>query len=175
MSDTQEKTEYTTPEADPTEFRVAATDDKGHSFRGFFYMQPGLHEQVSAIHRSKRFPFRKEGDIYRYAVYKTVRQLLTMKTGIRSVMGQVDLMNELMREDEYQHDFQSFVEFLSKRMAAYEMEGAKDQAKRLLISTLRHIADMPEGYWKDKYDKTVRGKFGTYLTGKDKIDFTKEG
>lgn len=167
--------ENITPEADPKEYRTAARDDKGHSVRGFFNMQPSLYEQTKIIVNSKRFPFRSMGDLFRYAVTKETQRLLAKQPGIRSLQGQIDIMNELMYDDECHKDFASFIDRLAKRVADYQIEGAGGEAKRLVIECLRYIKQMPDGYWKTKYTATVKERFKEYLKGKDAVNLLDDG
>ena len=103
------------PNYDVNEFRVHASDKKGHSARRWFRLQPGHDQMLSEIVASRKFPYRDAGDIVRHAVKRHLDWLETLEP-IPSVTKQVDIILDLMRQEEFQRDFQTVMDKLREQV-----------------------------------------------------------
>jgi hypothetical protein len=77
---------------------------------------------------------------------------------INSVTGALDAMNALLRDAEFRIEFQTYIGRLTRQIEALVDEGDTIAARKLLLETLRHVENMPDGYWKTKYSNTIREK-----------------
>lgn len=150
----QDDTDY-----DPSQFRVPASDTKGHNARVWARCQPGHAQQLEHILQSKKFPYRCKGDILRHALLRHLIWLESLEP-MRSVTGQVDAILEVLRDEEFASDFRSLFDKLGERISSHIGQGAEGEARRLILSAIHAIDQMPEGYWKEKYKSEVDSRWG---------------
>lgn len=148
------------PQAD--DFRIPASDTKGHSVGVTFRVQPGHYQQIGAILGSKAFPYRSIGDLVRHALTRHLRWL-DAQGPVPSVVKQVDAIMEVMRNDEFQADFHRLFDFSSKQVSHALTHNQPDRARALVRRAKSHIDDMPDGYWKDEYLREFEEKYGYLL------------
>ncbi len=146
----------------PFEFRVPASDTKGHSSRNWFRCTPAMARVIDQTLGSKQFPYRTKGDLLRHALSRHVRWLETIRP-VASVTAEVDAIMEIMRDEEFHDDFVNVFEKLGERISNHMSGGSAGEARRLLLSTLRHVDNMPDGHWKNKYKKEINSKYGHIL------------
>lgn len=147
---------------DPTQFRIPASDAKGHSVRFFFRAQPGHSKALESIIQSKKFPYRTKGDMLRHAFVRHLRWLDGIEH-VPSVTAEVDAIMEVMRDDEFAADFGAVFDKIAQRISNHVGNGAMGEARRLLLTIMTHVRRMPEGYWRDKYDGEIKDKYGHLL------------
>ncbi len=152
---------------DPNEFRVAATDNKGHTVRVFFRAQPGHAHELEVIKASKKFPYRTKGDILRHAFVRHLRWLHNLAP-IPSVLAEVDAILEIAREEEFAADFQLVFEKAGDVVARHLGRGSIGEARRFVLKVMEHIDRMPPGYWRDRYKKEAQEKWGGILAAAPK-------
>lgn len=154
---------------DPNEFRITATDTKGHSVRQWFRCIPAMARQVEETVQAKKFPYRTRGDLLRHALHRHMRWLQT-QGGVASMAGQVDVILELMRDEEMNNDFVSVFGKLEHRINQHLQAGSKSEAVRLVATVLRYINSMPDGHWKEKYLARVQSQWKDLVRGAGKAD-----
>jgi len=121
-----------------------------------------MARQVEQVVQSKQFPYRTKGDLFRHALHQHMRWLQTLED-VPSVSGQVDAILEIMRDEEFSNDFMTVFEKLNTRISGHVSNGADGEARRLILMVQRHIAEMPDGYWKSRYQKELKSKYGKLL------------
>lgn len=146
----------------PEDFRVSGTDQKGHSERTTVRIQPGHVLQLNTTLKSRVWPYRTGGDIIRHALVRHFRWLETLAP-IPSVTAQVDAVGDLLRDEEFQADFEALFERLSTRVGAHMSAGHMNQASSLLMDVKRDLERMPPGDWRDRYLETLNTKFKGWL------------
>ena len=151
-----------------TDWRVPASDQKGHSERLWFRCQPSLAAMCDQVVASRKFPYRTKGDLLRHALNSHLKWLQTQGASC-SVAGQVDTVMEVLRDEEYHADFLAVFDKLSERVAAHLAVGAQEEAARLIKVVQKHVASMPEGYWRDRYERTLRERHGQFLEGQRRV------
>lgn len=149
------------------EFRVSASDTQGHSARHWFRTIPQMAVQVEHVIAGKKFPYRNKGDMLRHALHRHINWLATQES-FKSVMGQVDAILEVMRDDEMSSDFVMVFEKLSERISSHLSSGANGEATRLLRMVQDTIGGMPDGYWRDRYQAQMEMKFGHLIKSQGK-------
>jgi hypothetical protein len=85
---------------------------------------------------------------------------LSTQSGEPTVFGQVDAILEIMRDEEMNADFMTVFDKLSERISGHLSSGSNGEALRLTMLVQNHIKAMPEGYWRDRYEKTLEERFG---------------
>ena len=132
------------------EFRVPASDTKGHSARQWFRCIPSMARQIEQVIQSKAFPYRTKGDILRHALHRHMQWLQTLDPVI-TICSQVDAMLELLRDEEMNNDFNVVFTRLDFRINHYLSDGSQEEAIRLVGVIRDHVERMPNGFWKDRY------------------------
>ena len=161
---------------DPMEFRIPASDTKGHTARQWFRLIPTMSRQIDQTVQAKIFPYRTKGDLIRHAVHRHMEYLSDLEP-IVSTTGQVDAMLEIMRDEEMNNDFALVFTKMNERVNQHLSEGSRKEAARLVMIIQSHITKMPSGFWKDRYCKEMKKKFGDLIenTPKYKIGSTEGG
>ena len=154
---------------DQSEFRIPASDTKGHNARHWFRCIPMMARQVEQIIQSKKFPYRTKGDLLRHALHKHMGWLSSIES-VPSVSGQVDAIIEIMRDEEMNNDFHLVFEKLGERITQHITAGAHREATRLIMIVQTHIAEMPDGFWKDKYSEQMGKKYSSIIKRNDKCN-----
>jgi len=151
-----------TDEMDPVEFRIPASDTKGHNARQWFRCIPSMSRQVEQVVQSKQFPYRTKGDLLRHALHRHMSWLTTIAP-VLTVSGQVDVVLEIMRDEEMNNDFSLVFDRLSERISQHLSEGSQEEAVRLVRIVQSHVEDMPDGFWKAKYKKRLADRYKDML------------
>ena len=150
---------------DPREFTIPATDNKGHSERVWARITPGHDRQISVVLNSHWFPYRSRGDIVRHALQKHLAWLETLAP-VPSISAQVDAINEIMRDEEFNREFDEVISKLSEQVGHYLSMGNVGKARGLVSRVLSKVEMMPDSEWKDSYQKTISDRFGQLVDGK---------
>ena len=161
-SNNRESNVYEIQSLDPNSFRVPAKDAKGHDERVWIRVQPGHAQAMEAFVQSKKFPYRSIPDLIRHAILRHLHWLNSVGP-VKSVTGAVDAMLSILREDEFMSEFKQVLETLDARIYSHINQGEESQARRLVLEMLRHIKNMPAGFWRTKYLKNIEGKYGHLL------------
>jgi hypothetical protein len=151
---------------DPSEnFIIPVKDAKGHDAKMWFRCQPGMVRQMDIVLRSRKFPYRTQSDIIRHAVVRHLEWLETLEE-IPSVMREVDIIMDILRDDQFHHDFGEMFNILQQRVSSHISTGATSEAKRVLAGIAERVKRMPDGYWKERYEKEIKSRFGHVQNGK---------
>jgi hypothetical protein len=150
---------------DPEEFLTSATDAKGHGERFWFRAPSGLLRQIEIFLAAKRFPYKSATDILRHALIRHLTWLGTLEPDVDSVMRQVEAVQDLMREEQYNQDFISMFEDLGKTVYRYLAGGHNGEAMRMIGRCRDTFEKMPEGFWRDQYLAELMKRFGHLLEG----------
>lgn len=148
----------------PNDFRVAATDSKGHSERSQFRAQPGMMAQMGKVVDSRMFPYRNNADLIRHAIMKHLAWLETLAP-IPSVLAQLRVVDRLFAEAEFQQDFDATFVELNKLAANYQASGQPGEARTLVLQVQDQLRGMPPGPWKERYLNEIRQRFAFLLDG----------
>lgn len=158
----------------PEDFRISASDTKGHSARQWFRCIPAMSSELEKVIQSRQFPYRTKGDILRHALHRHIRWLSSIGD-LPSVSGQVDVILEIMRDEEMNNDFTLVFAKLEERIAKHIGEGSNREAMRLLLIVQNHINSMPEGFWKSRYQSEIKKKYSGMIKGSTKASLSNMG
>jgi hypothetical protein len=143
---------------DANQFRVSGSDSKGHFQRIWVNFQPMHVHMADVLSGSGKFPYRNRGDLIRHGVVRHFHWLEKIHRPVNSVTGALDAMNAVLREAEFRLEFETFINKMVKMVDDLVEAGDGTAARKLVLEVLRKVQDMPEGYWKDKYIKTIYDK-----------------
>ena len=144
---------------DPQQFILAASDSQGHSARVFCRVMPGITQQLEYVMQTHAFPYRTKGDILRHALHRHLAWLTTLEP-MKSVMGQVDAIAEVLREEEQASEFQVSFDRRAARISSFSQQRAEGEARRMVLNVTRLIGGMQDGYWRDKYLAELESRWG---------------
>ncbi len=150
----------------PEDFIIAARDGKGEGAKIWARCQVGHERQIGITVASRKFPFRTPGDLIRWCVHVGLKELLSLEPGIKSVMQQVDAINIMIADEEYNLDFQATIHSMQSVIQRHLAQGADAEARRVVTQFRAMIQEMPDGYWKKKYLTEINASYGHLLTGK---------
>lgn len=147
-------------ESTEEEMIIAATDTKGHTETIWFRVQPAYLRECKMILAERRFPWKSIGDLMRFALDQTVRWAVREKELKHSILPQIDMINQMVREDLMQRQMMQTFEDMEQTL---EKKGPR--AKRLANLIWEQIKKMPDGYWKDQYKQEFKRRYKELLGG----------
>lgn len=160
-----ERDDATIPE-DERQYLIPASDARGHSERVYCRVQPAVLRLLEEVVGSHKYPFRTRGDALRYCVVNGLKKLAARKEGIPSVIAQAEVVLDILRDDEFQHQFALVFDRLREVVERYQSAGAHGEARRVVSQARANFDAMPEGYWKARYLRELIEKYGLLLDGK---------
>jgi len=113
--------------------------------------------------QSKQYPYRTRGDLLRHALHRHMQWLGEM--GDLPMLGQVNSMVDILRDEEFNDDFSRIFSKLDERIKCHVERGDRSEATRLILLMTNHIKQMPDGFWRNKYQREIQAKYGEFLKG----------
>lgn len=159
----------------PADFVLSGQDHQGHNERIFCRVQPQVARQMNMVFRGKKFPFRTEGDIFRWCVVRGLKVLdrLEPQPGF---LGMADAINEILRQETYMQEFLDMFGAMEKVINVHMASGATKEARKLLSTVLRMVRTSGEDddttYWKKKCEDDVMRRFGHLMEGSRRTQLT---
>lgn len=144
------------------DYIIPAQDAKGHSYRLYCRAMPAVSRLVADVVQSRKYPFRTQGDLIRYAIVHTVRRLAA-GAGVNSVIAQADAMISVLQDEEFQLQFMDFFAHLRRVTDHYMASGSPGEARRVVAKMQASIANMEPGYWRERYELELINGWGTIL------------
>lgn len=158
------------PEVDsgynPADFVLPATDHQGHTERVYCRVQPQHARALSVIYRSRKFPFRTEGDLFRWALVRALK-VLDRLDPTPGFMGVADAITEIMRQQLYMQEFTDMFATMETIISKHVAAGSNGEARKMLAVVLQKIRTIEgEDHWRAKCEGEVLRRFGHLLEGK---------
>jgi len=154
-------------EMNSAEFRVGASDLKGHSVPVYFRAPGAFMYQISIILQSGKFPYQAKGEILRHALLRHLKWLGGLAP-VKSVIAEAEAVLEILREEENAEMFAGIFEKIASRIAVYLGNGETGEAVRLVRIIQNRLMEMEAGYWKNKYVTELEQRWGYLLKGAKK-------
>lgn len=149
----------------PADFIIPGSDHLGHSERVFCRCQPQHARALNVIYRAKKFPFRTEGDMFRWCLVRGLK-VLDRLDPTPGFFGVADAIGEVMKQEMYQQEFTSMFGTMEKVIAQHVATGAEGEARKMLGTVIRHIRTIDgDDHWKDKCESEVIKRFGHLIEG----------
>ena len=163
-----EHDEQPTPliEIPASEFRIPASDDRGHDKRVNLRVHPDLVVMVQRILDSKAFPYQNTHQIYRHAIKSHCERLENAAPIQNSVLHRASAIMEILYEAEQQETFLDIIGKMGKQAGDLLSRGNLKESKELVKGVFDQVEHMPAGGWRDQYTKEIQEKWG-YLLGSD--------
>ncbi len=143
------------------EFHVPSVDKKGHSDRPQLRMQPRMMGQLQNVVDCRKFPYENYQQVIRHSLMKHFDWLESLEK-VPSVTAQLKVVNHILNEGEFQQQFLHYYDRLAMiidRNIAEKDPAADRENVRLVSNILAAIEGMPDGYWKNKYWETFKGRY----------------
>jgi hypothetical protein len=153
------------PEFAEKDYRISATDAKGRTERVWVRLPPYLVRLVQTIVSKGPYPWDTPSDAYRFAIYWGLRLLKHNPPETVTVFAQVQGMNDILTREQDHIAFRAVFDRARDVLNEYQRENAIDEARRVISELDARINQMPMGYWRSKYAKTLRGQFGPLMRG----------
>ncbi len=151
------------PQPNAAEFKVSASDAQGHGVPIQFRVPPGMDRQISEIISSKYFPYSTKGDLLRHAL-KSHLELLVSISPVRSFVQQIDAINTIVTEDQYQSDFLKSIDKLATVVLDHQRAGREQQAISLIRRVKSQVETMPDdAVYRELYLKELEARWGALL------------
>lgn len=148
----------------PADFVIPASDHQGHSERAYCRLQPQHHRAMGVIVGQRKFPFRTDGDLMRWAIVRGLK-VLNMLEPMPGFMGAADAITEILKQEMYLQELTAMFAKMESVMAVHIANGAHGEARKLLTTILTQVRAIDEPYWKRKCEDDVMKRFGHLLEG----------
>jgi hypothetical protein len=146
------------------EFIIPASDAKGNGEKMWFRCSPGMMREMDLVIRSRKFPYKTEGEMVRHALMRLFRWLRTLNVAsgdhIPSVLMELEVIHEILKQDTFYASMGSALSHMGKRLELHMGAGNGREARRLLGMINAGIDKIPEGFWKDQFKEDVSRKWG---------------
>lgn len=149
----------------PADFIIPGSDHQGHSERIFCRVQPQHARAGNVIFRTKKFPFRTEGDMFRWCYVRGLK-VLDRLDPTPGFLGVADAIGEVMKQEMYQQEFTSMFGMMEKVIGQHVANGSDKEARKMLGTVIRHIRSIDgDDHWKEKCEIEVVKRFGHLIEG----------
>jgi len=153
-----------------SEFRIPASDDRGHDKRLTIRVHNDLLVMVQRIFDSKAFPYQNTHQIYRHAIKSHCERLEHAAPIQNSVLHRVTAIMEILYEAEQQDMFLDVIGKMGKQIGDLLSRGNVREARELVRGVFDQVDRMPEGGWRDQYAREIQEKWGYLLeSGKEDV------
>jgi len=154
-------------------FTIPGTDERGHSSRCQFRCSPELDRQVEEVISSKQYPFRTKGDLFRFAVFDTVRRLIRYGRHIPDFCRQLELTHIVLRRKLKMATFDETLDMLGNTIEELRHRGAAGEILEIFremdIQIDNCVATDPE--WGKRWKEQIDRRFGRL---REELDRTSE-
>jgi hypothetical protein len=138
-------------------------DASGASERMYLRVAPRYRDWLASFANDKRFPFRGMNHLMRWCIDQGLRKLDRVRP-TPTLSTQVAALQRILYEEQIAADFAELMQQADYRVTAYLKDGAKGEAIRLVGLLVAEIELMPDGYWKGRYAKEIRTKWGALMS-----------
>jgi len=151
------------PQPDAADFRVSASDAQGHGEHIQFKVPPGMMRQVDEIVTSRWFPYPTKSDLLRHALKVHLEWLVSISP-VQSFIQQIDAVNTIMVEEEYQASFLKSVDKLQTIVIDHQRTGREEQAISLIRRVKSQVENMPEdAVYRKLYLHEIEVRWGSLM------------
>jgi len=144
------------------EFRVPASDHRGHNERFQFKAPSAMLRQLDVIVRHSGLPYRFPAEVVRHALLRHFKWVEGVSPS-PSVSHQLSAMMEIIQDEEFAAEFVVMFNKAQERVLVRMNEGDANGARSFLRRIGQHIDDMPDGEWKAKYLLEFNRRFSHLL------------
>jgi len=145
------------------QYFIKPTDDRGHGNKIQARIPPDLARIVDIIVASKRFPFQTTSDFFRDSIWR-LAGLLAPKVDsyeLTTIMAQLRASEELLKPVEAGEKLLKVLDNLGLRLMALD---SNEERKRIVKRIEEEFERVKEPYWKKRALKTLKERYGEYLT-----------
>lgn len=149
----------------PDSFIVPGQDQNGNSIRAWCRVVPLLDRAMDILFSSRKFPFKSKGDLIRWCIKTGVDRLHEMEPITGSVTMQVEAIMAALRDEMHNFEFLTVFQTMTSSVGMCVQAQAIGEARRQVTIVQTHIDKMEPGYWRDRYNRELKDKFGYLLKG----------
>lgn len=145
------------------QFFIKPTDERGHGDKVQARIPPDLARIVEIIVASKRFPYQTVSDLFRDSIWR-LAGLLAPKVDsfeLTTIIAQLRASEELLKPVEAGEKLLKVLDNLGLRLMALD---SNDERKRLVKTIEKEFGRVREPYWKERALRTLKERYGEYLT-----------
>jgi len=141
---------------------IPGKDASNATERLFVRIAPRYRDWLASYTNDKRFPFRGMNHLLRWCIDQGLRKLDRIRP-TPTLSTQVAALQTLLYEEQIAADFAALMQSADARITAYLSDGARGEAIRLVHRIIDEVSLMPDGYWKGKYAREIRTRWGKLM------------
>ena len=149
---------------DMDKFYTTAKDTKGFSASMHTRIPPTIETQISRLVHSKRFEeLQTPSDFVRDAIFHRLTYLSDKvnDSPLSNVLRTVRMIQERINAEQCYQDFKQIIDDAAQVVNSYGHDGIQE-AKKYVSDLISEVEDMPT-YWKNKYVREIKQRFGHLL------------
>jgi len=132
------------------EFKVPATDTKGHSDVVRARCPPHISSEIAEVIASRSFPYKTVSSLIRHAVWRHLKWLRDRDPSMRGDMAWLEFMLTVIQKSEKMLEYSAVLGELDRVTDLLLKAGDKDEAKRTVLHCVKVIS---EGSGKDSWKR----------------------
>lgn len=149
------------------QFIFHSTDKKGHHATLPKMAVPAeLMQCMNQIITKGKFPYRVINDIARCGLFHEIAWCLEhMDDGYGDMLQRVRAIDEILAEEESRLKFEKQIQDILSIVSS--VSDSAEKQKDIVNNVMEQVRNMPAGYWKERYLKSIRSQFGNLISGWD--------
>lgn len=156
------------------EYLIPAKDSQGRSIRVMCRVSPEISRLIGEVHQSRKWPFRVQGDLIRFAIHTVVKKLAVAAGLEGSVIAHGEMLHQMLVDEEYQLQWEENFRLMRRIVDKYMARGAPGKAREIITRCLVSVRmQMQEGYWRSQYEAEILKRYGAILDGEEGTDARK--
>lgn len=156
-----------------SEYVVPGADNRGRSDSITFRTLPGYARLMEEILAERKFPFRTNGDLLRWAFAHGLEHLTKVEPPATSLMAYVTNQVRKLRDEMYQFEQLQDVELLEEVVRHHLRLGTdanKLHALGLVVQAITEAGKIKDGVWRKSLVTELQTKFDHVLKMKDEVE-----
>lgn len=142
-----------------------ARDEKGVGSRMSFNVPPHVERQIQIIIRSCRFPYLRDSDFIRHAIYRHIHFCTQLRQSIpKHIIPMLDSIGEVCRDQEYNERMREAFERINQRVTHLQNSGDLQESTRLLNIVKERIDSVPPSHWQQKFKQEFEKRYQTNIS-----------
>jgi Spy/CpxP family protein refolding chaperone len=148
------------------EFIFHSTNDKKghHAVLDKTAVTVEMKQAMKEIMIRGHFPYRTENDITRDALFHRLAWLSEhMEDGLGDYLQRIKAIDDALEQEQQRLDYERQMQ--QTLSVVNSLIDSPEQQKIIVNTVLEQIRNLPSGYWKERYTKSIKSQFGHLIKG----------
>ena len=147
---------------------IPGVDENGHNAPLTVRIPPDWLRMIDVVINDPTICYKNRGDFVLDALFRHFDFIRQYTGRAGAILGKIKAITSLIEEDQLQQGFELTLNKLGQRVEFYKQQGAVKEAARLVLWAIQHVEEMEDGFWKLKFQDTIKEEFGALLKATEK-------